>query len=478
MTGFPRTFGPYQLVGEIARGASGAVYRARPRDGGPEVALKALREATPDAAASARFRREAQMAARLRHPNLVPVLDAGDAEGRFYYTMPVIEGRPLEPDSDAPRLAALIEKVARAVHHAHERGVIHRDLKPTNILVREDGEPVVTDFGIARDQRRATQLTTAGELLGTPAYMAPEQISGMAHTADARTDVHALGAVLYFALTGRPPFDAVSFVELSAQILHAEPPPLRSLAPGVDARLESIVMRCLRKAPAERFASARDLAEALAAVSRTGRSRRRRAPFVTAAAALVAAGSILASGSGDEAPPGLMVRAGAAWIDRSEVTAADYGAFVAATGRKPPPTWRTGRPPRGKERRPVTHVTRDDAAAFALWVGKRLPTVEELRAAAAGIERLGPEDVVCAPGALDGGPEDADRGRDVSALGVMHLGGNVAEWTSTESSAGPRLGVAFGGHWLAPWAACIRAPTMEIPVETRVSIVGFRCAKD
>ncbi len=479
MTGFPRAFGPFELLVEIARGASGAVYRARPLEGGPEIALKALREDAPDASASARFRREAQMAARLRHPNLVPVLDAGEADGRFYYTMPLIEGRPLAPGSDATRLAAVMEKVARAVHHAHERGVIHRDLKPTNILVRDDGEPVVTDFGIARDQRRATQLTTAGELLGTPAYMAPEQIAGMAHTADARTDVHALGAVLYFALTGRPPYDAVSFVELSAQILHAEPPAPRMLVPGIDARLEGIVLRCLRKDPAGRFASALDLAEALASVSRTTPSRRRwRAPLAWAAAALVAAGSILASGSGDGQPPGLMVRAGAAWIDRSEVTTGDYGKFVAATGRKPPPTWRTGRPPRGKERRPVTHVTREDAAAYAAWVGKRLPKVEELRAAAAGIERLEPEDLVCAPGALDEGPEDADRGRDSSAFGVLHLGGNVAEWTSTESSAGPRLGVVFGGHWCASWATCVQAPVIEIPAETRSSMVGFRCARD
>src|SRR5688572_1871599 len=254
MTGFPRSFGPYELVGEIARGASGAIYRARPRGGGAEVALKALRDEAPDAAASARFRREAQMAARLRHPSLVPVLDAGEAEGRFFYTMPLISGLPLAPDSDGPRVAALIEKVARAVHHAHERGVIHRDLKPTNILVRDDGEPLVTDFGIARDQRRATQLTAAGELLGTPAYMAPEQISGMAHTADARTDVHALGAVLYYVLTGRPPYDAISFVELSAQILHAEPPPLQSLVPRIDPGLERVVLKCLRKDPSERFA--------------------------------------------------------------------------------------------------------------------------------------------------------------------------------------------------------------------------------
>ena len=479
MTGFPRAFGPYELLGEIARGACGAICRARPRDGGPDVALKALREDAPDAATTARFRREAQMAARLRHPNLVPVLDAGEVDGRFFYTMPIIEGRPLAPGADAPRLAALMEKVARAVHHAHERGVIHRDLKPTNILVRDDGEPVVTDFGIARDQRRATQLTTAGELLGTPAYMAPEQVAGMAHTADARTDVHALGAVLYFALTGRPPFDAISFVELSAQILHAEPPAPRSLSPGVDPRLEEIALRCLRKDPGDRFASARDLAEALATISRTNPPRRRRlAPLASAIAAMAAAGSILATGSGEREIQGRMARAGSAWVDRSEVSAGDYALFVAATGRKPPPTWRNGRPPRGKEGRPVTHVTLDDAAAYAAWAGRRLPTAEELRAAAAGVERLGPRDVVCAPGALDAGPDEAGQGRDLAASGALHLAGNVSEWTSTSSGAGPRMGVVFGGHWKAPWSLCVRMPVEEIPVESREATIGFRCAKD
>ncbi|HTF57511.1 MAG TPA: bifunctional serine/threonine-protein kinase/formylglycine-generating enzyme family protein [Planctomycetota bacterium] len=478
MTGYPRAFGPYELLSEIARGASSRVFRARPQDGGPEVALKMLREDESGAGATVRFRREAQMAARLRHPNIVPVLDAGESEGRFYYTMPLIEGRPLAAGAGSPPPAPLLEKVARAVHHAHERGVIHRDLKPTNILVRDDGEPMVTDFGIARDQRRATQLTTAGELLGTPAYMAPEQIAGMAHKADARTDVYALGAVLYFVLTGRPPFDATSFVELSAQVLHVEPPAPRSLAAGADPRLEAICLRCLRKNPADRYPSALDLAAALASVARTATPPRRRlVPLAVVLATTAAAGSFLAGGAREEGSPPRMVRAGESWVDRCEVTAAEYSEFVAATGRRPPPIWRNGRPTRGREKRPVTFVSREDAAAYAAWAGKRLPTVEEFRAASAGVERLGAEDIICAPAALDIGPGDADGGRDLSACGALHLAGNVAEWTSTESTSGPRLGVVFGGHWKAPWAQCVRKPEEEIPVDTREATVGFRCAK-
>ena len=126
----------------------------------------------------------------------------------------------------------------------------------------------------------------------------------------------------------------------------------------------------------------------------------------------------------------------------------------------------------------MTHVTREDAAAYAAWAGRRLPTLEELRAAAAGIERLDSRDVVCAPDALDSGPADAGTGRDFSSSGALNLAGNVAEWTSSESTAGSRLGVIFGGHWKAPWAHCIRGPIEEVPVETRESTLGFRCASD
>jgi predicted Ser/Thr protein kinase len=480
MTGYPRAFGPYELVGEIARGAIGRVLRAKPKEGGGEVALKMLREEEPGPAAAARFRREAEMAARLRHPNIVPILDAGEAEGRFYYTMPLLEAKPLSEAVRSHPVAPLVEKIARAVHHAHERGVIHRDLKPTNILVLDDGEPMIGDFGIARDQRRATQLTTAGELLGTPAYMAPEQITGMAHRADPRTDVYGLGAVLYFCLTGRPPFDAPSFLELSAQVLQAEPTPPRFLEAGVDPRLERICLRCLRKDPGDRYPSAKELAEDLRQADRTEPARRRGlVPLAALIAAAAGAGTLMIGGA-DEAPvppPPGMVLAGDAWVDRCEVTTGDYSKFVAATSHRPPPTWRNGVPPRGKERRPVTHVTRDDAAAYAAWAGKRLPTTEELRIAAAGLERLTPEEIVCAPAALDSGPESADGGRDLSSLGAFNLAGNVAEWTSTPSAAGPRMGVVFGGHWRAPWWECVRRPVEEIPAETRESTIGFRCAK-
>ena len=480
MTGYPRAFGPYELLGEIARGAIGRVLRARAREGGGEVALKMLREEDPDPAASARFRREAEMAARLRHPNIVPILDAGEAEGRFYYTMPLLKATPLSEAVRTFPVAPLLEKIARAVHHAHERGVIHRDRKPTNILVLDDGEPMIADFGIARDQRRATQLTTAGELLGTPAYMAPEQIAGMAHRADPRTDVYALGAVLYFALTGRPPFDAPSFPELSAQVLQAEPVPPRALDPAADPRLERICLRCLRKDPSDRYPSAMDLAEDLRGIERPASTRRGGlVPLAALVAVAAGAGTLLISGAEEtpaNSPPG-MVHAGTAWLDRCEVTVGEYFKFVAATGHRSPPNWRNGVPPRGKERRPVTHVTREDAAAYAAWVGKRLPTAEEMRSAMRGMTSIGASDLVCAETALDIGPIDVMEGADITSSGVRHLAGNVAEWTASEASAGPRLGVVFGGHWRAPSRACLEGPIQEIPSDTREPTIGFRCAK-
>ena len=266
MTEFPRTFGPYFLVDEIARGASGTIFRARPRLGGSDVALKALRDPSPDAALVSRFRREAQMAARLRHPNIVAVLDAGEFEGRFFYTMPLIEGRPLAPGPDAPALARLLATVARAVHHAHERGVIHRDLKPTNILVRPDGEPMITDFGVARDQRRATHLTTAGELLGTPAYMAPEQAAGEA--AGFRADVYSLGAMLYELLAGGRPYEGQGgsgFDELLARVRAEPPASLESVAPRAAPELAAVCRKAMARDPRERYASADELAAELRA---------------------------------------------------------------------------------------------------------------------------------------------------------------------------------------------------------------------
>ncbi|MBI2932997.1 MAG: protein kinase [Planctomycetes bacterium] len=268
----PRRLGRYELVEEIARGAHGIVYRARDLELGRIVALKLLRAEETTATSVERFHREARIAARLRHSHIIDVFEAGEEDGQPFFTMPliagpslarVLQGAPLDPKTTA----RLIERVARAVHFAHQRGVVHRDLKPTNVLIRDDGTPVVTDFGIARDEEAPRSLTETGELLGTPAYMAPEQITGGARKADARADIYALGAILYELLARRPPFQATTFLELSAQVLNnaAEPPSRHD--PAVHPDLERICLRCLRKDPDERYPTANDLAEDLARVA-------------------------------------------------------------------------------------------------------------------------------------------------------------------------------------------------------------------
>jgi len=272
MPTLPCRFGRYELVEELARGAHGIVYRARDLELGRTVALKLLRA---DATCSSveRFRREARVAARLRHPHIMDVFEAGEEDGRPFFTMPLVQGGPLAwaihaSPLDARGTARLLERVARAVHFAHERGVVHRDLKPTNVLLREDGTPVVTDFGIAHDDEGGPSLTQTGELLGTPMYMAPEQIAGRARAADARTDVYALGVLLYEMLARRPPFSGRSFVELSAQVLNDDPEPPSAIDPLVDPGLERICLKCLRKDPGGRYPTAAALADDLGRVAR------------------------------------------------------------------------------------------------------------------------------------------------------------------------------------------------------------------
>jgi tetratricopeptide (TPR) repeat protein len=269
----------YEIIEEIGRGGAGVVYRARQESPSRPVALKFL-PGGPLAGPSWHDRaiREASAAARVRHPNVVSVHEVGDADGIPFLVMDLIEGgtlarhladRPLAP-KDA---AALVEAVAKAVGFLHRRGVLHLDLKPANILL--DGPrgssvarcvPLVSDFGIARilDDSGGTAATTYG-MLGTPAYMAPEQAgtSGKGVRVNGSADVYALGAILYHALTGRPPFQAPTALETLALVREAAPVPPRQLLPSLPRDLETVVMKCLERSPARRYATADDLADDL-----------------------------------------------------------------------------------------------------------------------------------------------------------------------------------------------------------------------
>jgi tetratricopeptide (TPR) repeat protein len=301
----------YQVLGVLGRGGMGVVYKALHLSLGRVVALKMIL-AGPSAAAGerARFRREAEAPARLQHPNVVQVYEVGEVRGRPYIAMEYVAGGALDAKLAAapqpPRAAAaLVETLARAVHAAHLQQVVHRDLKPANVLLTADGAPKIADFGLAKRLDEAGQ-TRSGDVVGTPSYMAPEQVGAKARQVGPAADVYALGAILYECLTGRPPFKAASALETMLQVAGDDPVPPRQLQPRTPRDVETICLKCLQKDAGKRYPSAQALAEDLrrfqagepiaarptGALGRAAKWMRRR----PAAAALLAALLLLAGG--------------------------------------------------------------------------------------------------------------------------------------------------------------------------------------
>jgi serine/threonine-protein kinase len=267
----PCRLGDYELLEELGRGGMGVVYKARQVSLGRTVAVKMiLRGPAASGSERERFRAEAEAAARLDHPGIVPVYEVGEFDGRPYFSMKYIAGQTLaqrlaEGPLPPREAAAILAAASRAIHFAHTHGVLHRDIKPSNILLDEFGQPHVTDFGLAKQVADPASLTRSGSILGTPAYMAPEQAAGARGQIGPASDVYSLGVILYHMLTGRPPFQAASPVDTVLLVLEQEPVPPRALNPKADRDLEMICLRCLQKPPDLRYPTAAALADDLEA---------------------------------------------------------------------------------------------------------------------------------------------------------------------------------------------------------------------
>ncbi|HSJ52431.1 MAG TPA: serine/threonine-protein kinase, partial [Anaerolineae bacterium] len=276
-------FGPYKITEKLGEGGMAVVYKGYQPSLNRNVAIKVLRqELAQDEEFVTRFRREALAVADLNHPNILHVYDAGFVQGMYYIVMAYVDGGSLKEmvlqgALDPEYAISVACQVAEALHHAHERGIVHRDVKPNNILISRDGRPLLSDFGIAKALHESAGLTRTGMSIGTPEYMAPEQIQGQ--KVDARTDIYALGIVLYEMLAGWAPFSSTTPVAALFKQVNEAPPPLRQANINIPAWLEAVVTRALCKSPHDRYQQASEFAEAL---------RQRQAPERTTAPARTA----------------------------------------------------------------------------------------------------------------------------------------------------------------------------------------------
>jgi N-acetylneuraminic acid mutarotase len=268
-----RHFGDYELLEEIARGGMGVVFRARQLSLNRIVAVKMILTGQLASPADVlRFRAEAEAAANLQHPNIVAIHEVGQREGQHYFSMDYVEGQNLAQWSsdrgvrhrDWKRVAQWVKALAEAIQYAHDHGTVHRDLKPSNVLIDKLGQVRITDFGLAKRFKSDSELTVTGQIIGTPNFMPPEQAAARRGEVGPPSDIYSLGAILYFLLTGEPPFLGKTTHETMAKVLNEEPVSPRTLKPEVPHDLATICLKCLEKRPHRRYGSAKDLADDLA----------------------------------------------------------------------------------------------------------------------------------------------------------------------------------------------------------------------
>jgi formylglycine-generating enzyme required for sulfatase activity/tRNA A-37 threonylcarbamoyl transferase component Bud32 len=474
----------YVVEKSLGAGGFAVVYLVRDLALKRQLAIKVL---SPDIITShsmlERFRREAETVAQLSHPNIVPVHFIGERDGLLWLAMQCIDGGSIadrlarEGQLPVDDVVRITKEVASALGHAHKRGIVHRDIKPPNILVdSESGRCLVTDFGIARTVDTAT-LTATGVMLGTPAYLSPEQITG--EQIDHRVDIYALGVMMYEMLAGKVPFDGATPTAAMMKRLGGPPDPVTTIRSDVPPVISSVISKCLAADPAQRFQDVNELIDALGGNVQVTFPAARRWPVAAAAGLVVAllggvawwttrpkaptvelagvarpvdsnlisirAGTY-AIGSDAGAPesrPRHVQQLGAFQIERTEVTTEAYEKFVIAT--KAPAPWKGARP---EPTLPVTRVTWGDAANYCAWKypsGGRLPTELEWEAAARGTAgRAYPFGDSPSPGATNtasakrAGPVPVGSfPRGATPDGIQDMSGNVWEWTSSPMQAYP-----------------------------------------
>jgi formylglycine-generating enzyme required for sulfatase activity/tRNA A-37 threonylcarbamoyl transferase component Bud32 len=481
--------GSYHVERELGAGGFAVVYLVKDLNLKRHLAVKVL---SPDLITSKtvleRFRREAETVAQLSHPHIVPLHFIGQKDDLLYLAMEFIDGDSLAGQIEkqgslaADDAARIMREVASALDYAHKRGVIHRDIKPHNILIQgESGRVLVTDFGIARTAE-SSSLTASGMLVGTPAYLSPEQVTGSG--SDHRADIYALGVMAYEMVTGQPPFSGPTPTAVLMKRLQGPPPSITKSNPAIPQPFEDVIMGCLAQNPAERFQTAGEVVRALGGatpvsaghptaeiVIKMRRARRRWTMYVAAGIGAVvlalAGGFVLLSPSRPatpRAPAGMVIIPAGTYtigddlgqvlarpkhavtldsfaIDSTEVTVGQYQAFATQQGLPVP--WRE----EPDNRMPVTGLRYIDAAAFCASRGSggRLPTEEEWEAAARGDQGFAyPWGNVGDPAAANTAEQNQNRvvpvgsfPRGATSRGLMDMVGNVWEWTQSSMSAYP-----------------------------------------